>query len=52
MNEIEKLCEKLEKGTIVVTLTRKLENVHGLSLKIAFEGSTSWGSSTIYVHMK
>ena len=51
MTKIEKLCSKLERGTIVVTLTRKLD-VIGIPMKMSFEGETSWGVSTIFVHMK
>jgi hypothetical protein len=52
MIEILNLCNKLEKGSIIVTLTKKLNNLHGINLKLSFEGMTSWGNSTVYVHMK
>lgn len=51
MHEISHMSEKLGKSTILITLTKSLDNPHWKMID-KFEGETSWGACTIYLHRK
>jgi hypothetical protein len=53
MQKISLLCEKLAAGTALVTLTRPIDtNNSGWKVKEKFEGETSWGACTVFIHLR
>lgn len=52
MSKISVLCEKLKAGTILITLTRPLDVKYGWRVLEKFEGETSWGACTVFIHLR
>jgi hypothetical protein len=52
MTKISALCDKLKPGTILITLTRPLEAKKGWKVFEKFEGETSWGACTVFMHLR
>jgi hypothetical protein len=53
MNSLTEKAEKLNKGTIFVTFTKKLPNLsENWEIRDGFRRVMSWGIATIYVHRK
>ena len=53
MNKIESLCDNLPPDTILITLTRSIENPNSKwQLLEKFQGDTSWGPCTVFIHLR
>ncbi len=51
MDEISHLSENLQKGTILISLTKGIDNKNWKIID-KFEGETSWGKCKIYIQRK
>lgn len=52
MTKISSLCDKLRPGTKLITLTRPLDAKNGWRVIDKFEGETSWGACTVFIHLR
>jgi hypothetical protein len=52
MTKISDLCNKLKAGTVLITLTRPLDVKRGWRIIDKFEGETSWGACTVFIHVR
>jgi hypothetical protein len=52
MTKISDLCGVLKAGTVLITLTRPIEVKNGWRILEKFEGETSWGACTVFIHSR
>jgi hypothetical protein len=53
MHKISLLCDKLAPHTALITLTRPIDsNISAWRVKEKFEGETSWGACTVFIHLR
>ncbi len=52
MWQIERLCDKLAVGTILITLSRGLLSSDTWRIVETFTGKTSWGACTVNIHLR